>query len=472
MKSLVFSGIAATAMMFALTPAGASDSFAPSAKSALSGLISPVAHGGPEGPAPMPGGMGHGMGHGPMTGGMPPVMGGGHGPMPGGMVGHHGGGHNIGGGMHRWGPRIGGRWHGGYNAPGGWNAYRPAYRGYVMPRYWVSPSFYIGNYSAYGLRAPSNGYNWYRYYDDAVLSDQRGYVYDSVPGVAWDRYEGGYAPDNGYDRQPAYGPAIRPEPQAYNWNDDSDDLAYSAPDGNKYDYQGNWQGDYVDPQARVYEGQWNGRVTRYDANDRGADPRPVRAPEAGAPYPYEPDVAYRDAPEERYSVPQGYERYEQCLRGRGLTGGAIGAVLGGVAGNRIAGPGDRLGGTILGAGLGGLAGVAIEKATNKCRKYRPYETGSRDYDRYPAPRPSYPYPQQGYQPQYQQGYQGGYYYYPQAAPVITTVTVVPGAATTTTTTTEEVTYETVYSKPRYHAVRKWKPRPKPRPRCNCTIQGS
>jgi Nickel/cobalt transporter regulator len=466
MKSLVLTGIAATALAFVITPATASDSFAIVSSDTLTKISSSAAFGEPghgpmptmpstgHGPMPMPG-MGHG-GHGPMPG----MGNGGHGPRPGmPMVMGHGprpGFHGI--------PRT--------------DIYRRPFRGFILPSYWVQPTFYVSNWGNYGLRAPSNGYNWSRYYDDAVLTDRRGYVYDYQPGVQWNGNGGNYVPAGGY-RQPDYAPAIRPDAQAYNWND-QDDLAYSAPDGSKYDYDGGWRGDYVDPQARVYEGQWNGRVTRYDANDPGA--YPARGPQnAGAPYPPQSRDDYPYEREDRYSVPQGYERYEQCLRESGLAGGAIGAILGGVAGNRIAGRGDRLGGTILGAGLGGLAGVGIEKATNKCRKYMPQISYGPRPGTYPAPQ-TYPYPQQGYpqggypqQGGYQPGYQGGYYYYPQAAPMVTTVTVVPGGSTTTTTTTEEVTYETVYSAPRrHHAVRKWKPKPKPRPRatCNCTIQGS
>lgn len=92
----------------------------------------------------------------------------------------------------RWGGVSGGRWVGGSHAPGGWNAYRKPVRGYVLPRYWISPSFYIANYRSYGFAQPAYGYGWSRYYDDAVLTDQYGRVYDTVPNVNWDRYEDGY----------------------------------------------------------------------------------------------------------------------------------------------------------------------------------------------------------------------------------------------------------------------------------------
>ena len=83
-------------------------------------------------------------------------------------------------------PLAGGRWSGGNNAPGGWAAYRAPYRGYRLPRYWVAPRFYVNDWSRYGFRAPAAGQYWTRYYDDAVLIDGRGEVYDTVGGVEWD----------------------------------------------------------------------------------------------------------------------------------------------------------------------------------------------------------------------------------------------------------------------------------------------
>ena len=108
------------------------------------------------------------------------------GPRP---MGQHGG--------SRWGSKVGGRWWGGANAPGGWSAYRRPVRGYALPAYWNTPRFYVSNWSTYGLRQPQLGYNWVRYYDDAVLIDSRGSVYDTAGQVDWDRYdEDGYRPDD------------------------------------------------------------------------------------------------------------------------------------------------------------------------------------------------------------------------------------------------------------------------------------
>ncbi len=399
MKTVLFSGLAATALLFAGAGAGASDSLKLTAKPGTSEAMSLTAKarkgdGGMRNP------------------GIPNTRS----PRP---------------GMH--------------GIPGH-DVYRRPFRGFVMPRYWAQPSFYIPNYTIYGLNAPSSGLNWSRYYDDAVLLDGRGYVQDYRSGVNWNASHSGEGAD--YDG-PEYGPSMRADAAAYNWGDDGN-VAFAAPDGSSFSYDGEWQGEYVDPAGQVFEGQWEGTVTRQGGTSGPGYPAPAPS-QAGAPYPGGPayDEGYDD-----YSVPRGYEGYERCLKSNGVTGAAIGAILGGVAGNRIAGRGDRLGGTLLGAGLGGLAGVAIEKATSKCKSYEP---------RYEPPRVSYspqPYPQ-GYQ--HHQGWQGGYYYYPQTPMV--TVTVVSGVPHTTTTVTEEVYYETIKTYPRKKAVRKWKPKPKPR--CVC-----
>ena len=95
----------------------------------------------------------------------------------------------------RWGSKIGGRWWGGANAPGGWAGYRRPHRGWAVPGYWNAPRFYVGDWSNYGLAQPPVGYNWARYYDDAVLIDSRGSVYDTASDIDWDRADGGgYAP--------------------------------------------------------------------------------------------------------------------------------------------------------------------------------------------------------------------------------------------------------------------------------------
>ncbi len=359
---------------------------------------------------------------------------------------HHMGGMKPGGHLTGFRPRPG------YHGIPRTDVYRRPFQGFLLPRYWVQPTFFVSNFRNYGLSAPMPGYNWTRYYDDAVLADSRGYVQDYRSGINWDNGN-----DRTYDyREPEYGPSIRPDDSAYDFSNDSN-VAFAAPDGSSYSYDGDWQGEYVDPQGRVFEGEWEGRVTRHDGVAGPGYPAPrkpapaPRRPAAGAPYggaEYN-DSRYDDRDRgDYYNVPSGYEGYERCLKSNGVTGAAIGALLGGVAGNRIAGRGNRTGGTLVGAGIGGLLGVAVEKANDKCRQYRPREAGAQGYS-YAQPRP---------QPGHGAGWQGGYYYYPQSAPTVTVISMAP-VTTTTTTVTEEVYYETVRSAPRKKAVRKWKPKP-------------
>ncbi len=109
----------------------------------------------------------------------------------------------------RWQMRQG-RWAAGWNAPGGWNGYRRPYAGWALPPYWVQPGFALGNWSAYGLAQPRAGYRWSRYYDDAVLIDARGSVYDTVGGIDWDHYDGGsYEMAGDHGPPPPYPPARR-----------------------------------------------------------------------------------------------------------------------------------------------------------------------------------------------------------------------------------------------------------------------
>lgn len=102
----------------------------------------------------------------------------------------------------QWGQRVNGRWSAGWNAPGGWNAYRRPVAGYTLPAYWINPSYYIADYRSFGLPAPAQGYGWSRYYDDAVLTDRYGRVVDARYGYDWDRF-GGY--DEAYAPPPPYG---------------------------------------------------------------------------------------------------------------------------------------------------------------------------------------------------------------------------------------------------------------------------
>ncbi len=93
--------------------------------------------------------------------------------------------HDRGGG-NRWGGTVNGRWYAGAQAPGGWAAYRRPVRGFVIPGYWIAAQFRIPDYLAFGLAAPPRGHFWIRYYDDAVLVDDGGRVWDWAGGIAWD----------------------------------------------------------------------------------------------------------------------------------------------------------------------------------------------------------------------------------------------------------------------------------------------
>ena len=128
----------------------------------------------------------------------------------------------------RWGNKIGGRWYAGVNAPGGWRGYHRPYRGWALPSYWSSPSFVISDWSGYGLAQPPYGYSWSRYYDDAVLIDGRGSVYDSVSDVDWDRYDSGG--DDAYDDR------------AY---DNRDESVYAGSDDRRYERRDNGVGGAV-----------------------------------------------------------------------------------------------------------------------------------------------------------------------------------------------------------------------------------
>ena len=286
----------------------------------------------------------------------------------------------------RWGGMVGGRWYGGVHAPGGWQAYRRPFRGWALPTYWTAPSFQIYDWSNYGLGAPPQGHSWYRYYDDAVLADERGRVYDSRSDMRWDERE------------------------------EVDELVYAERDG-----------------------------------DVGA---PYAPPLPGPP---------------------------PARRDNGVGGALIGGAIGGVAGNVIAGRGNRLAGTLLGAGAGAIAGAAIDQAEDRGRRreFREY----RD-DRY-APPPSaygdgFAYRDGGYREGY--SVRGGYDAPPPAvintpggATVVTqssggwwggsSTTVVVQPAVTTTTTTTEYVYESVAHAPRRARARTWKPRPRARVTC-------
>ena len=227
----------------------------------------------------------------------------------------------------RWGSKVGGRWWGGVNAPGGWNAYHRPVRGYALPTYWNTPRFYISDWSTYGLSQPQYGYNWVRYYDDAVLVDGRGSVYDSVGQVDWDRYDGGYEAaydQGGYDDRDDQVYASRDDRYAPSQPDYRDDRGYQE----RYERRDNGVGGAVAGAAvggvagALIGGRHNrvggaligggvGALTGYaidKAEDRRGAPPPPRGYGAGYPPPaYAPSypAPYYPGPGGQWVSPDG-----------------------------------------------------------------------------------------------------------------------------------------------------------------------
>ena len=81
-------------------------------------------------------------------------------------------------------------------AAAGRSAYRRPVRGYALPPYWIGPRFVVTDFRAYGLTPPLPGYRWVRYYDDAVLIDARGSVFDARFDVDWARRGARERPDD------------------------------------------------------------------------------------------------------------------------------------------------------------------------------------------------------------------------------------------------------------------------------------
>lgn len=128
----------------------------------------------------------------------------------------------------RWGEKVRGRWQGGWNAPGGWGGYRRPVRGWALPSYWIGGGFWINDWSNWGLSNPPRGYNWVRYYDDAVLVDPYGRVWDSVSGVDWDRGDG-YHDQDDYDRDDEDRDAQIDDEDDYGADYDAPDYADAPP---------------------------------------------------------------------------------------------------------------------------------------------------------------------------------------------------------------------------------------------------
>jgi Ni/Co efflux regulator RcnB len=329
--------------------------------------------------------------------------------------------------------------------------YRKPHRGFRLPRNFVRPSFFIGNFGYYGLSQPNHGYGWSRYYDDAVLTDRHGVVQDARYNVDWDRYNQGY--DDGYrDGRASYDPSVFigddrvvATPHAY-----GDESTYQGDWDGAYredgSYQGEWQGTYRDADGRVYEGEYSGTFIG------DGHMAPHWDSEAGH---YPADPAIDDGHNEELAY------LENCKKSSGIGGAIVGGAIGALAGNRIAGRGNRLGGSLIGGGLGAVAGAAIDQGTDRCRNLlKKYGYDGHQSAPYPA------HPPVQHRPAYPSGWNGYYthgYYYPQQ-PTVTTI-VVHSAPVTTTTTTTYVEEEVVHSKPVYR--KRWKPATKAVPLKGC-----
>jgi len=131
----------------------------------------------------------------------------------------------------------------------------------------------------------------------------------------------------------------------------------------------------------------------------------------GAPYPYHANAGPMMPPQ--FDRDTWLARCNDRIRGvnrkdrAGVIGGLLGAVAGGVIGNR-AWRSERLAGTLLGGGVGALAGLAIGSAVGAAGERRREDDCAWHLDRYMA---DYPAPGYG-----QPGYSYGYPAYGHAAP--------------------------------------------------------
>ncbi len=83
---------------------------------------------------------------------------------------------------------------------------------------------------------------------------------------------------------------------------------------------------------------------------------------------YRGDNRYRGQPVYRDTrIWRGRDGRYYCRKENGTTGLLIGAAVGGLIGNEIAGRGDRTLGAILGAAGGAILGRAIDRSNSRCR---------------------------------------------------------------------------------------------------------
>jgi len=124
--------------------------------------------------------------------------------------------------------------------------------------------------------------------------------------------------------------------------------------------------------------------------DTGVDfqnpqPLPQQFPDASLPNGGFPEDDFR---RDDFRQQRGFDGdlFERCRRDNGVGGALIGGAIGGLAGNRIAGRGNRTAGTLIGAGVGAIAGTVIDQAErDPCDNFRqPRQQQFADYNSYYA----------------------------------------------------------------------------------------
>ncbi len=386
-----------------------------------------LAQAGESPPMPMPGG-----------GGMPHMGGGMHMPrtgmpnMGGGMNMPHPGMPNA-GGPRNWGPRHNGRWTGGMRAPGGWGGYRRPFTGYTLPSYWINPGFYLGNYYTYGLSRPAYGYGWSRYYDDAVLTDRYGRVYDSAYDVDWDRYD---RYDDGLGRSDDYS-------DSYGYRDDG-----YANDGRGYRTRGGGSGIGGAIAGGAIGAIAGSAIAGRGERTAGALIGGGLGAIAGAAV---------DSSSSRYGRGYKANRVKRTRRGQmpydyGYNNGRDDVTTNG---------------QWQGAWTGSWNGGPTQTWQGTYEGSQPHWGGNGDGGQvtYPEPRPDAGRPvvvHQGTAP-----YPYGYNYTNGYGGETTTITIQQQPVTTTTTTTTEEIYYASAPRKRYAPRRVWKPRPRRVVRCVC-----
>lgn len=130
--------------------------------------------------------------------------------------------------------------------------HRPQY-GYRIPDEWTAANYYIADVDDYDLPRPAAGFGWSRYYDDAVLTDQWGRVYDWRDDVNWADHDTRYHDEDRRD------------------GDRRDRTSRNK----RYGYKGRWIGSWDGGSVQSYQGEWNGSVRPhwsggYDGGTRGS----------------------------------------------------------------------------------------------------------------------------------------------------------------------------------------------------------